>query len=634
MSEQQNNASVWGFIKGFGKLLIGFLLVLQGIIGLMVMVLVVSVIVGLSNGVSGGETKDVTTIPDDVALVINPNGVLVEQAEVMDPFEQAIQDAYGVDEPQEIEVHDLVRVIRKAKDDKRIKGLVLDLGAMGIPTSSASKLHYLADELAKFKESEKPIYAIGDYYSQEQYLLAAQADEVYLHDRGSLVMVGYGSYGTYLKSFLDKLLITPHVFRVGTFKAAVEPFLRDDMSPEAKEANLGFLSVMWDRYGNMVESARGLPAGSVKDYADNFTEILKAADGDLAQAAFDAKLVDGLMSRNEQLDTLKKVFGEDTDNDSYKSVDYRRYLKAVGQSPKDGEAPNVAIVTAAGTIVDGDAPVGSAAGGDTVAGYLKKALEDDNVKAVVLRVDSPGGSAFASEIIRDRVIDLKDAGKPVVVSMGSLAASGGYWVSAPADEIWAAPTTITGSIGIFAFFTTFENAAAEWGINVDGVGTSAFSSLYGTGIGPLEDNVAEIFQLSVESGYKDFIDVVAEGRDLTPEYVDTIGQGRVWIGKRAHELKHDDKLGTIDEAVASAAALAGLEDYDQVEMIEEVSPFDAFFSSFTVKTLAGLGVKETTLRRRHRAIDQVIEKIDDRLEFFNTFNDPNATYARCVACDF
>ncbi|MBI1394068.1 MAG: signal peptide peptidase SppA [Alphaproteobacteria bacterium] len=630
MSDQDRNPTVWGFIKGFGKFLIGLLMVVQGIVGLAVLLIVVGFFAGLSNGV-GGDSK--VTVPKEAALVINPNGVLVEQAEAIDPFEQAIEDIYGVEEASQIDVHDLARAIRQAKEDDRIKGIVLDLGQLFIPTSSASKAHYLAAELKKFKESGKPIIAVGDYYSQDTYLLAAQADRIMLHDMGNFVLVGYGRYGTYYRSFLEKIKATPHVFRVGTYKAAVEPFLRDDMSAEAKEANQAFLSVMWDRFIDDVSAARGLTRDAVLGYADNYNAVLQSTGGDMAKAALDAGFVDELKSRPAQLATLVETFGKGEGDDAYKQVGYRRYLLGIGETEKDGDAPNIAVVTASGAIVDGDARVGEAAGGDSVARLLKKAREDENVKAVVLRVDSPGGSTFASEVIRDEVIAIKEAGKPLVVSMGSLAASGGYWISAPADEIWASPTTITGSIGIFAFFPTFENTAAELGVSVDGVGTSALSSLYATGIGPLEPNVADIFQQSIEDGYRDFLQTVAEGRNLSPDYIDTIAQGRVWIGEKAIELGLVDNLGDIDEAIASAAKLAGLEKFDRVEIVEERSPFQAFLSGFGVRAMKAAGFDRGETARSASTLRRLASEARRQLAFFDSFNDPNGSYARCLACE-
>ena len=628
---QTQNFSVWGFIKGFGKLLIGLLLLLQGVIGLFVLLITIGLITATMNNFSGAQ--DGVKVPEGAALLINPAGALVEQAEIVDPFQEAINDAFGARPQTQVEVHDIVRAIREAKDDERIKGIVLSLGSMSASSSSASKLHYIGEALETFKTSGKKVIAVGDYYSQEQYLLAAHADEIYLNDYGNVVLYGYGSYGLYVKSFLEKLKITSHVFRVGTFKSAVEPFLRDDMSDEAKQANLAFLNVLWDRYVEAVEAARGDKLkGDVRRYADEIGAIMREAKGDFAKAALDYGLVDGLLSRVDQRTYLKNAFGADKEGKSFKNIDFARYLDAIGEV-EDGDAPNVAIVTAAGVIVDGEQPSGVAAGGETIAKYLKQALDDDEVKAVVLRVDSPGGSAFASEIMRDGVLALKKAGKPVVVSMGSLAASGGYWISAPADEIWAAPTTITGSIGIFGYFTTFENSAAELGLYTDGVGTSTLSPLLATGFGPLPEAGADIIQQSIENGYDRFLNVVGEGRGLDRAYVDQVGQGRVWIGETALELKLVDHLGDIDAAVAAAANLAKLDDYDRVEMIEMMSPFERLFSTGAARLMKAAGYSEASARANSSSLRKVIAKAEEQVQFFDQFNDPGGAYARCLACE-
>ena len=348
MSEHESHFSVWGFIKGFAKLIIGMLLMLQGLIGLIVLILIVSVMVEVTNGIAGSDEKVSVSIPDDAALVLDPNGVLVELAEDVNPLEVLREEAYGINEPTQIEVHDLVRVIRAAKDDKRIKGLVLDLGSLGASPSSASKLHYVADEIAKFKESGKKVIAVGDYYSQDQYLLAANADEIYMNDYGNLFIYGYGAYGTYVKSLLEKLKITSHVFRVGTFKSAVEPFLRDDMSPEAKEANIGYLNVLWRDYAASIEKARGLETGTVENYANNLGAQLEEVDGDLGKAALNAGFVDELLSRAEMNEKLMEIFGKTKDGKSFKKVGFKRYLTSIDK-PDDGGAPNIAVITAAGT---------------------------------------------------------------------------------------------------------------------------------------------------------------------------------------------------------------------------------------------------------------------------------------------
>ena len=631
VAAEHSNLTVWGFIKGFGKLIIGILLLVQGLIGLVMMLLFVGIVVSISNGVAGGDEQVSVSIPDDAALVLNPNGVLVELAEDVDPFQVFVEEAYGVDQPRQIEVHDMVRVLREAKDDKRIKALVLDLGALQVPSSSASKAHYVASEVAKFKEGGKKVYAIGDAYSQEQYIIASQADQIFMNDYGNVIIYGYGRYGTYVKSLLEKLKITSHVFRVGTFKSAIEPFTRDDMSEPAKEANLAYISVLWREYMANVENSRSLEAGAVGRYANDYAEILRAANGDMAKAALDFGLIDELKSRAEQQDFLVETFGKSRDEKSFNHVGFRRYLTAI-DGPEDGSAPNVAVVTAAGVIIDGEAPAGEAAGGDSIAELLKKARKDDKVKAVVLRVDSPGGSAFASDIIRDEVLALKAAGKPVVASMGSLAASGGYWISAAADEIWASPTTITGSIGIFGYFQTFENTAGHIGVYSDGVGTTELASLLATPIGPLPDVAADVIQQSIENGYDRFLTIVGEGRGLEKEYVDSVGQGRVWIGERAKELNLVDKLGGIDEAVAAAAALAELENYDVVQMQERKSGFERFFGPMSQATAKLVGISDRN-QRNATAVKKLVALAEEQAAFFAEFNDPNAAYARCLACE-
>ncbi|GJL90559.1 signal peptide peptidase SppA [Hyphococcus sp.] len=634
MSEHESHFSVWGFIKGFAKLIIGVLLMLQGLIGLVVLILIVGVMTQVMNGVAGNADTVSVSIPDEAALVLDPNGMIVEIAEDVNPLEVLREEAYGISEPSQIEVHDLVNVIRAAKDDKRIKGLVLDLGAMGAASSSASKLHYLADEIVKFKESGKKVVAVGDFYSQDQYLLAANADEIYMNDYGNVLIYGYGSYGTYVKSFLEKLKITSHVFRVGTFKSAVEPFLRDDMSPEAKEANVAYLTKLWGDYAESVESARGLAPGAIADYANNMSALMESVDGDFGKAAVKAGLVDELLSRAEMNKKLVDEFGKSKDGKSYKKVSFKRYLTSLPK-PNDGSNPNIVVITAAGTIVDGEAPTGRAAGGDTIAAQLKKAREDDNVKAVVLRIDSPGGSAFASDIIRDEILAIKAEGKPVVASMGSLAASGGYWIAAAADEIWASPTTITGSIGIFGYFNTFENTAAELGVYVDGVGTTALSPILATGIGPLPESAADILQQSTENGYDRFLTIVGEGRGLEKDYVDSVGQGRVWIGERALELRLVDKLGSYDDAIKAAAALAKLEKYDVVDMKEKRTTFEMFLSNLSETSLAAIGVNRNGGKEfaAHGAVAQLVRAAEAQVKFFSEFNDPNAAYARCMTCE-
>ena len=636
---EHSRLTIWGFFKGLFKILIGLSLFLQSLLFLILMLVIFGVIGSIADGMGGPEGRGPSaSVPEGAALVLNPAGVLVEQAAEVDPIEEAFAEAYGQSVQTQVEVHDLVRVIRTAKEDERIKALVLDLGRLQIPSIYASKMHYVADELAAFKESGKPIVAIGDYYSQEQYFLAANADTVLMHDYGNVLIIGYGRYRTYYNSLINNLKITNHVFRVGTFKSALEPFLLDEMSEPAKEANLAYLDVLWREYATKLEAARGLEAGAVARYVNDMGALLDTVGGDLAQAAVEAGFVDELKSREEQRQYLIDLVGEDKDGDSFKRVGYRAYLSNA-QPDEDTGAPDVAVVTAAGTIVDGKQPTG-VAGGDTIAALLKKAREDEDVKAVVLRVDSPGGSAFASEVMRKEVLALQEAGKPVVASMGSLAASGGYWISANADEIWAAPTTVTGSIGIFGFFQTFENTAAEIGVNSDGVGTTDLAGVLGAGIGELPQEFSDIIQRSIEQGYDRFLTIVGEGRGMTKAQVDAIGQGRVWIGEVASGNGLVDKIGTYDDAIAAAAALAGIEDnYDVVGVEEKKTRFEMF-----IENLSGAAVRfgivsyedelfgNTLPAYKQQGIRALVQSAKDEIAFYDSFNDPNATYARCLEC--
>lgn len=637
---EKERLTIWGFIKGVVKAVIGFSLLLQSFLFLIFLIVLVGMLASVGeqfsdkSGQGGG-----LSVPDGAALVLNPAGILVEEAMEVDPVEEALMEVYGQSRQSEVEVHDIVRAIRAARDDERIELLVLDVGNLYVPASYTSKMQYIGKALNEFRESGKQVIAVSDYYGQGQYYLASHADKVFLHPYGAVEIHGYGRYRTYFKSLLEKLSVKSHIFRVGTFKSALEPYIRDDMSEAAKEANRAYLDVLWTAYMGDVEASRELAGGAIGNYANNMNELVKAAGGDMAKVALQQGLVDELLDREAREKHIEGLVGEGEEDEPFKNVGFRTYLFDIGD-PEDGSAENVAVVTAAGTIVPGNDPVGVAAG-DRIAGLLKDAREDDDVKAVVLRVDSPGGSAFASEVIRTEVVALRKAGKPVVVSMGSLAASGGYWISANADEIWAAPTTITGSIGIFGYLQTLEDSMARIGVYSDGVGTTDLSGILGTGLGPLPDEYAEIIQSSIEYGYDRFLTIVSEGRDLPREEVAQIAEGRVWIGATAAQNGLVDKLGDLDDAITAAAAKAGLETWDVVEMGEEKSRFEIF-----LEKLGGVSVRlgitklpEPDLYDR-AAIDAntgglrgLAEAVREEIEFQDSFRDPNAVYVRCLECE-
>jgi len=508
--------------------------------------------------------------------------------------------------------------------------MVLDLDGLAI--AGTSKIYTLINEIEAFKAADKKIYAVGNFFGQSQYLIASHADEIHMNKSGGLNIYGYGVYRTYYKTLLEKLKITSHVFRVGTYKAAVEPQLRDTMSPEAKQANQEFIDSLWARYLDDVAANRNISRETVHNYADKFNEVLRANGGDNAKAALANGLIDKVSRPSEIRKFLVDTFGKGENDKDFKFVSFRPYLRSLSAESVSDKS-KIAVITAAGTIVPGNGSTGQMAGSTTIVKYLDKARKDDKVKAVVLRVDSPGGSAFASEVIHDSILELKAAGKPVIVSMGSLAASGGYLIAAPADEIWASPTTITGSIGIFATLTTFENLAVEAGVYTDGVGTTSQSSILGAGIGPLPETTSEAFQISTENGYDDFLTIVSEGRGLDKAYVDSVGQGRIWTGEKALELKLVDKLGGLEEAIKAAAARADLADYQVTRFEDRRTAFEKLFGGMAAKAVVTTGLHKTFARHQQSGLGQIAKVFDEHADFLNTFNDPNGLYTRCLPCE-
>jgi protease-4 len=441
-----------------------------------------------------------------------------------------------------------------------------------------TKLEDLRDAVAGFKTSGKTVLATADDYSQTAYYLAAQADEIYLHEMGLVVLPGFGRYVTHFKDGLDRLGVDVHVFRVGEYKSAVEPFLRNDMSDEAKEANLDWLGDLWRAWIADVAAARGLSEERLLDYVHRFPELLRQQAGDAARAALEAGLVDHVGERDMVRDRLVELVGEDETTHSFQGVSYQDYLAHLGSDRASlgggsGDDDQVAVLVARGDILDGRRPPGEI-GGDSTAALVRQARDDDTVKALVLRVDSGGGSAFASEVIRRELELLREAGKPVVISMGTVAASGGYWIATASDEIWASPTTITGSIGIFGIFPTFQKPLARYlGMHVDGVGTTPLAGA----LRPdreLSAEAAEAIQQITDRGYQEFLDRVAEARGMTPEEVDRIARGRVWSGEDAHAKGLVDHLGGLDQAIAAAAQRAGLEGGYGITWLEQELDFE------------------------------------------------------------
>jgi protease-4 len=501
-------------------------------------------------------SDSVPYIPGEAALVLAPAGSLVEELSG-DPLDRAIGRATG-DGRAETRLQDLLDVIDSAAGDDRVKALVLDLGALegaGLP-----KLQEVAAALARFRESGKKVLAWGTYFDQRQYYLAAQADEVYLDPFGAVLIDGYGYYRQYLKGAADKLGVEVNVFRAGEFKSATDTFTRADMSPEDREEASAWLGDLWDGWKADVAAARELEPEALQSYADRAAEDLAETDGDLAQYALSRGLVDGLLTEEQFGERVAQEAGTDPDSHSYRAVDWAPYLTVLRSEQKLHTQPdrNVAVVVASGEILDGQQGPGRV-GGETLAALLRELRHDDEVQAVVLRIDSPGGSMYASERIRREVSALRAAGKPVVASMSSVAASGGYYIAAQADRIYAAPGTITGSIGVFMILPTFETTLGKLGVTQDGFGTTELSGAWQLER-KLDPEFAAILESSVNDAYRKFLGVVSQGRERPIEEVDSIAQGRVWSGLDAKTAGLVDELGRLDDAIESAAKLAELGD--------------------------------------------------------------------------
>ena len=532
---------------------------------------------------------------DRTTLVIAPTGALVEQYSV-DPATRALTRALG-EEAGEVQLRDLLRALDEAGQDDRIERVLLDLD--GLTGGGMASRGEVAAAVVRLRESGKQVVAFSEMMSQEQYLIAAQADEVYLDPMGGMLLEGLGRYRQYYREGLqDKLGVDVHLFRVGEYKSAAEPYILDAASPAAKEADLFWMNDIWQRYLGDIAKARKLTPQQLAAGIDTLPQGIEAAGGDLAQYALRQKLVDGLKTE-EQVDELmadRGVADEDAE-DGFREVSLDGYLKHVDRGIEAvDERPQVAVVVAEGEIAGGEQPPGTI-GGESTAQLLRAARDDDHVKAVVLRVNSPGGEVYASEQIRREVAALKDAGKPVVVSMGDLAASGGYWISMNADRIYADPSTITGSIGIFGMIPTIPRALERIGVNTDGVGTTPFAGAFNI-TRELDPAVGQVIQSVIEKGYRDFIGKVAQARDQPVAAIDEVARGRVWSGSQAKARGLVDELGGLNTAIDAAAQLAGLEDNYAVHYLEKAAtPFERWFTGFASSRIGVAMLSDSDIAR-------------------------------------
>ena len=599
-------------------------LVQHGILRVFGLVVILIVLLSLSGAFSGdGEEFE---LADNGVLRFEPEGAIVEETVRVSPSDAFTAALLGGGQANQILLRDVIEGLRMAAADEEVTTLLVRFDGLSGATPAA--LHEIAAEMAAFRESGKEILSYGDAYFNGSWFLSAQADEIYMHEMGAASVTGFARFRTYFASLLERLNVTVNVYRVGTFKSALEPFLGNEMSEAAQEANLVVFGEIWDSYKTVAAEGRGIAPGAIQAYGDTMPRLMEAAGGNNAQVALDSGLVDQLVGRGEYLTLLGERFGLDEDSGAVQSSDFLAYVEAnrpVGATRGD----QIAVIYAVGSIIDGEAD-GGAIGGDIHARLIRQARLDDDVRAIVLRIDSGGGSAFASELIREELEMARLEGKPVIASMGGVAASGGYWIATPANRILAEPTTITGSIGIFGFIPTFENALAEIGVTEDGVGTTATARAPSLTGGVTEEWDA-ILQSGIEHGYQQFIGLVAEARNMSLADVDAVAQGRIWTGAQALERGLVDEIGGYDDAIRVAAEMAGIETYRVVVVQEESDPLQELLAALGADAAAHVagphGLFGTGL------FAQAAHSAAGELEAINMMNDPRGLYAACLSCE-
>lgn len=557
-------------------------------------------------------------VPENGALLLNPEGILVEQARQ----EMALQDLLGgTQQVSEVPIGDLIRSVELATADDAIAMLVLDLDRLAY--ASPTHIERLGHYLNEFKAQGKKLLAVGNYFAQHQYYLASYASAVYMHPQGQVVLNGYGGNNFYIKDLLNKLDVRVHVFRAGEFKAAVEPFTRNEMSPEARLANEALYEDLWQQLVANVAQNRQLDPHAIQSYADRLPDFVGATQGDFARAALEHHLVDELLTADQARIRMADEVGFASQSQEINAIDYLSYLHAHPASEEPQNQQAIAVLTVQGPIVmDGGAA--SSASANQLVPLIRKARHTDSIRALVLRVDSPGGSQFASEVIRQELELLQLSGKPVVASFASAAASGGYWIAATADNIVSESATITGSIGVFSLVTTFEDALEKIGVHSDGVGTSRQT----LGMDPfagLSGDASLMIQARVDHGYDQFLNLVARGRNKTLDETRTLAEGRVWSGAAALELGLVDELGGLNTALQRAAALAHLDQWSSVPLMRPVDPRQQLLKQV-------LGAEAFANTRTSGFGPAFLRQIANQLDWLNVVDDPLDLYALCVLC--
>ena len=589
---------VWSFIDGTRR----------AVMNLIVLVIIVAIIVAI---VHPGPT-----VPSGgAALLVRPVGTLVDQA-TFDPSFSFLSS----EQQKETPLPNLLEAIRAAREDSRIKLLVLETD--GIESSGLSKFGELRAAIADFKRSGKPVLARGERFGQGQYYLASIADEVHLSPDGFVLLQGLAVFRTYFRGALNKLGVKVHLFRAGEYKSFAEPYIRSDMSKEDREANLALLNGLWGRIRDEISAARKLTPEQFDRYILDYLGTLKAAKGNLAVAAQSAGLIDRFSTRDQWRARIKERLGDTgSANKDFRQVDANTYLTIV-RAARPHKPDQIAVLVAQGTIVDGDQPPG-VVGGDSFARLIREARENKQVKALVIRIDSPGGSAWASEIIRRELELTRLAGKPVVASMSSLAASGGYWIAAGADEIFAEPATLTGSIGVFGMFPEFSEPLGTLGLSVDGVATAPLAGAFDPRR-PIAPGVIEALQLSTEHTYRRFLEIVGGARKMETGAVDKIAQGRVWSGQEAVRLGLVDHVGGLDAAMASAASRANLKGYTAIWPMQSVPPMRLLLQQLFASDDGGNPAVASS------PASDIVRRLTADIKSLALWNDPRHIYTHCL----
>lgn len=562
------------------------------------------------------------------ALRLNLDGYLADNREEFTDFYRLLQSELGSAEPVKISTFDVVQAISKARNDPQITGIVLDLSYL--QDADFSSLDFIGNELKNFQTSGKPVIAVGDQYSQKQYYLASFADEIYLNKAGFISLQGLNYSNLYFKTLLDKIEAEPHIFRVGTYKSAVEPFLRDDMSSEAKHNAHIWLNQIWQQTVQTIANNRQISAEEIHLNPTIYLEKYKQAKGNDAQFAFNQKWITELSTNQEIQNKLISQFGENSEGD-YNHIEFLDYTYTLSDRFSEIYDPKIAVINIEGTITTGESDQINV-GSETTVKLLQKARADKNVEGLILRINSPGGSAIASELIRQEVEEFQNTGRPVVTSMGGIAASGGYWIAATSDKIIASPNTITGSIGIFGLALTFEKTAKNLGVSEDGVSTSILAQQ--SSLKTLSKEQSDILQVSIENGYDRFLELISRGRKIPKDKVNEIAQGKIWTGEDA--LKYDlvDELGDFNTAYSVLSDLinqkrekANKGKANQFGLQWFAEEDDSLFGKFT---------RDFKIQLKINIANWVnlpfLKESQKQLDLLSRFQDPKRLYLYCLNC--